>query len=104
MKKMTLAAMITAIALAVSAPFALAQPTPVPNAAPPAAGPRDYALGPGMMTNQYQAQRQAQGQSQGSTYGPGMMGGYGFGWMGGTGGIWLVILLILAAVGLGAWV
>jgi len=33
-----------------------------------------------------------------------MMGSYGSGWMGGYGGMWVVILLILAAVGLAAWV
>ncbi len=110
MKKMTIAAIITAIAIAVSAPFTFAQMAPEPNTAPPVATPSEFQMGPGMMTNQYQTQRQgqsqgqAQGQNQDSGYGAGMMGGYGFGWMGGYGGMWLVILLILALVGVGAWV
>jgi hypothetical protein len=102
----TIAATITAIAIAVSAPFTFAQTAPQPNTAPPVATPSEYQMGPGMMTNQYQTQRQgqAQGQNQDSGYGAGMMGGYGFGWMGGYGGMWLVILLILALFGVGAWV
>jgi len=108
MKKLTIAATITAIAIAVSAPFTFAQTTPEPNTAPPAASPRGYEMGPGMMYNQGQGQGQVQGQGQsqgqGSAYGPGMMGTYGFGWMGGYGGMWGVVLLVLAAVGLAAWV
>ncbi len=110
MKKLTIAATITAIAIAVSAPFTFAQTTPEPNTAPPAASPRGYEMGPGMMYNQGQVQGQGQGQVQGPGqsqvpgYGPGMMGTYGFGWMGGYGGMWAVILLVLAAVGLVAWV
>jgi len=43
-------------------------------------------------------------QSQGG-YGSGMMGGYGPGWMGGGyGGVWLPVLLVIAVVGLVAWV
>jgi hypothetical protein len=100
MKKLTIAATITAIAIAVSAPFTFAQTTPEPNTAPPAASPRGYEMGPGMMYNQDQGQGQGQsqvpgygpgmmynqgqgrvqgqGQSQGPGYGPGMMGGDGF--------------------------
>jgi hypothetical protein len=108
MKNITFAASIIAIAMALSAPFALARSNPASDTAPPVATPSEYQMGPGMMTNQYQAQRQGrapgQAQGQGSGYGPGMMGGHGFGWMGGYGGTWLVILLVLALVGVGAWV
>jgi len=106
MKKLTIAATITAIAIGVSAPFTFAQTTPEPNTAPPAASPRGNEMGPGMMYNQDQGQGQVQGQGQSQVpgYGPGMMGSYGSGWMGGYGGMWVVILLILAAVGLAAWV
>ena len=109
MKKITFAASIVAIAMAFSAPFALAQSNPAPDTAPPVAAPSQYQMGPGMMTNQFQAQRQGQAegrardQDQGSGYGPGMMGGYGFGWMGSYGGMWLLALLIVALVGAGAW-
>jgi uncharacterized membrane protein len=109
MKNITLAASIIAVVIALSAPFALAQTDPAPNTSPPVAAPSEDQMGPGMMTNQYQAQRQgppqdqAQGQNQGSGYG-GMMGGYGFGWMGSYGGMWLLALLVVALVGAGAWV
>jgi hypothetical protein len=112
MKNITFAATIIAIAMALSAPFALAQTNPAPDASPPVAAPSEYQMGPGMMTNQYQAQRQgrpqdqAQGQNQGSGYGPGMMSGYGygFGWMGSYGGMWLLALLVVALIGAGAWI
>ena len=95
--------------MALSAPFALAQTNRASDTAPPVASPSEYQMGPGMMTNQFQAQRQGQAQGQardqdqGSGYGPGMMGGYGFGWMGSYGGMWLLTLLIVALVGVGAW-
>jgi len=102
MKKLTIAAGIAAVAIAMSMPFALGQSTPNSNTAPPAASTPDNqgqgAYGPGMMGGN------AQGQNQGG-YGSRMMGGgYGFGWMGGYGGIWVPILLVILVAGLVAWV
>ena len=48
--------------MALSAPFALAQTNPAPNSSPPVATPSEYQMGPGTMTNQYQAQRQGRPQ------------------------------------------
>jgi hypothetical protein len=110
MKKSTIAAAVTAIAIAVIVPFALAQTASGPDAAPPAAASRAYPASPGMMGGSVQGQ---------GAYGPGAMssyaqgqGGYGFGMMGGDGaswvheygGIWALILLVLGFVGLAAWI
>jgi hypothetical protein len=131
MKKSTIAAAATAIAIAMIVPFGLAQTPLGSGTAPPTASTRDTQAGPGTMGGQVQgqgayapgatggyaqgqggygpgmmaAQGQAQGQTQGS-YGPGMMGGYGAGWMGGGGygGFLLPLLLVLAVAGLVAWV
>jgi hypothetical protein len=69
--KLTIAAAITALAIAVTVPFALAQT--VPNSAP---APRGDETGAGMMYGQARApsQGQAQGPAQGG-YGPNMMYG-----------------------------
>jgi hypothetical protein len=76
MWKLTLAAGITALAIALPAPVALAQVTPNSNPAPPAASPRGYEMGSGMTydTGRGTDQRQAPGPGD---YGPGMMGGPG---------------------------
>ena len=124
MTKLTVAAAITALAIAVTVPFTLAQTVPNSAPEPPTVASRGYETGPGMMYGQAQvpSQGQAQGPTQGRAqggYGPGMMygqgqgqggfgssmmGGYGAGWMGGYGGIWLPILLILVVAGLVVWV
>lgn len=127
MRKLTLAAGIAAIAMALTGPFALAQSVPNSNTTPSAASPRGNASGPGMMYDQAQGRPQGQteapgqprapgqqpgygpgmmsgqGQGQGG-YGAGMMGGYGAGWMGGYGGILVAILLVLLVLGLVVWV
>ncbi|MGB5081514.1 MAG: hypothetical protein WBO23_12310 [Burkholderiales bacterium] len=118
MKKLTIAAAIAAVAIAITLPFALGQTTPNSDTAPPAASSPDKqgqgAYGPGMMGGN--AQTQDQGPNRGG-YGPGMMSGnaqgqnqglmggsYGFGWMGGYGGIWVPILLVILVAGVVAWV
>jgi hypothetical protein len=131
MKKSTIAASVTAIAIAMIVPFGVAQTPLESGTAPPTASTRNTQAGPGMMGGQVQgqgdyvpgamgayaqtqgsygpgmmgAQGQAQGQTQGA-YGPGMMRGYGAGWMGGGGygGFLLPLLLVLAVAGLVAWV
>jgi len=104
MTKLTIAAAITALAIAVTVPSTLAQTGPNSAPAPPTAASRGDGTGPGMMYGQAQApsQGQAQGPAQGG-YGPGMMGGYGAGWMGGYGGLLVPILLVLAVAGLVVW-
>ena len=76
MTKLTIAAAITALAIAVTVPSTLAQMGPNSAQAPPAAASRVDEAGPGMMYGQAQApsQGQAQGPAQGG-YGPGMMYG-----------------------------
>jgi hypothetical protein len=133
MKKLTIAAAITALVIAVTMPFTLAQTTFNSDTAQPAAslpgtgpnmmygqvqsqtpGQGQGTYGPGMMGGNAQTQGQgtygpgmmggnAQGQGQGG-YGPGMMRGYGGDWMGGYGGIGVLILLVIVVAGLVAWV
>ncbi len=123
MTRLTVVAATTGVAIAVGVPFTLAQTAPKSDPAPPAASSHGYEAGSNMMYGQAQvpSQGQAQGSTQGaaqagygpgmmygqgqSGYGPGMMGGYGgAGWMGGYGGLLVPILLVLAVVGLVAWV
>ncbi len=114
MKKLTIAAAITALAIAVTIPFTLAQTTSNSDTAQPAASVP--GTGSNMMYGQVQSQTPGQGQG---TYGPGMMGGnaqgqggygrgmmggYGGDWMGGYGGIGVLILLVIVVAGLVAWV
>ncbi|MGB8436378.1 MAG: hypothetical protein WCE38_19175 [Burkholderiales bacterium] len=112
MKKLTIAVAITALAIAVTMPFTLAQTTSNSDTAQPAASLP--GTGPNMMYGQVQSQTQGQGtygpgmmggnaQGQGG-YGRGMMGGYGVDWMGGYGGIGVLILLVIVVAGLVAWV
>jgi len=146
MKKMIIAAAMTALAIAMTAPLTFAQTASKSDTAGPAASSPDYpsapgsmggyaqgqgGYGPGMMRGQGQAQGQGmyrsgsmggyaqgqggygpgmmggqaqpQGQGQGA-YGRSVMGGYGAGWMGGYGGIGVLILLVVALVGLVAWI
>lgn len=109
LKKSTFATAVTAIAIAVIVPFALAQMASSPDATPPAAASRAYAAGPGTIGGSVQGQSayapgtmSGNAQGQGG-YGPGMMGGYEASWMNGYGGIWALILLVLGFVGLAAW-
>ncbi len=125
MRKLTLAAGIAAMAMTLTAPYALAQTAPISDTATPAASVPGNASGPGMMYDQVQGlprgqtevQAQARPQGQQAGYGPGMMsgqgqggygtgmmGGYGTGWMGGYGGIWVPILLVLLVAGLVVWI
>ncbi len=110
MKKSTIATAITAIAIAVVVPFALAQTASSPDAPPPAAAARVYQAGPGMMGGSAQGQgaygpgaTSGYAQGQGSR-GPGMMGDYEASWMHEYGGIWTLILLVVGLVGLAAWI
>ena len=127
MRKLTIAAGTTAMAIALSQPVALAQTAPNPEPSPQAASRLGSETGPGMMygaaqaqpAGQVQRQMEPQGQVgygpgmmnrdgavqvQGG-YGSGMMGGYGANWMGGYGGIWVPVLLVgLLVVGLVVWV
>lgn len=125
MRKLTLTAGIAAMAMALTAPFALAQMAPNSDTATPAASAPGNASGPGMRYDQAQGQPQGRtdapaqtrpqgqpagygpgmmsGQGQGG-YGAGMMGGYGADWMGGYGGTWVPILLLLLVAGLVIWV
>jgi len=96
MKRSTLVAAITAIAIAVIVPFALAQTSSRSGTEPPDAASRGYTAGPGGMGGYAQGQDAyspglMRGQIQGQgAYGPGAMsgpaqgqGGYGPGMMGG---------------------
>lgn len=125
MRMLTRAAGIAALAIALTAPFALAQTAPNSDSTPADAPSRGNTSGPGMMHDQAQPQPQLQRQTepagqaqplrQPSGYGPGMMSGpggygagmmsnYGMGWMGQYGGIWVPILLAFLVGGLVVWI
>ncbi len=112
--KRIVATTFAALAIAMTAPLALAQTQSSPETAPPATAPRGTETGPGMMYGQGQAQVPVQGQvpAQGQTQnqgdngpgmyrqgqganGPWMMGNYGIGWMGGYAGIGMLLLLVV---------
>lgn len=116
MKKLTIFAAIAAVAMAMTAPLALAQTTYRSDMAPPVALSRDHQAAPGMMGAQGQTQGQSQeqgaygpvamggyAQSQ-DRNGPGMMDGHRYTWMREFGGIWMLILLFLTVAGFVAWI
>jgi hypothetical protein len=83
--KQLIATAFAALAIAMTAPLALAQaPASPETAATPATAPLVTESVPGI----------AYGQGQG-TSGPWMMGNYGVGWMGGYAGIGMLSLLVV---------
>ena len=123
MRKLTMSAGIAVVAIALTAPFALAKTDPNPATTPTTASSPGNASDLATMYTEAQPLGPAEAQRQSRTreraggfdssmmsghrngdYGSAMMRGYGPGWMGAYGRFWVPTLLVILVVGIVVWI